>query len=182
MSGERLSADNCVLVVVDIQEKFKPAIHGWDEMLKNTVKLIKGCRILDIPIIHTEQYPRGLGKTVEEVREALDYNPIEKTCFSCAGSDEFMSSLGKTGRTHVILAGIETHVCLFNTAIDLLDAGYTVYFCVDAVSSRKKIDKKIAVKRVHKEGAILTTVEMLLFQLLKDAGHEKFREISGIVK
>lgn len=180
--SERLSADNSVLVVVDVQERFRDVINEWEETVENVVKVVEGCRVLGVPILHTEQYPKGLGKTVNELRQALDGEPVEKVHFSCMGDPGFRQKIGSFGKKHVILCGIEAHVCVLQTALDLMDDGHVVHVVVDAVSSRKESDKKTAVRRMLNEGAAPETVEMVLFQLLKKGGTEEFKKISKIVK
>jgi len=177
-----LSADESALVVVDVQEKFRPAIDGWDGMVAEVVKLIKGCKILGVPVIATEQYPKGLGRTVSEVREVLDCPPVEKTSFSCFGDALFRDRIALTGRRQLLLCGIEAHVCVLNTALDALSGGYEVHYVVDATSSRKRGDKDVAVERVKQSGAYLATTEMALFQLLKGSKAGGFKEISVLVK
>jgi len=150
-----------VLVVVDLQEKFKPHIFEWDRVLENTVKAIKGFRVLNLPIVFTEQYPKGLGETVSEIREAAgEFDPIEKTCFDCAGSSEFLEKLKATGAKDVVLCGIEAHVCVLQTALSLLKEGYRVHLLVDAVSSRKQIDCETVLKKMLFSGVQPATVEM----------------------
>ncbi|MFH1056172.1 MAG: hydrolase [Candidatus Altiarchaeota archaeon] len=178
----KLKEEDSVLIVIDVQEKFKLVIHGWDGTLVNIVKLVRGCQILDIPVIVTEQYPKGLGRTVQEIRDALDFNPVEKMSFSCFGEEGFKRKLEGFGRKTLVLCGVEAHVCLLNTTLDALEKGYKVHYVVDAVSSRNPTDKEIAVKRVIHAGAYPTSTEMILFQLLEKAGTEEFKEISKIVK
>jgi len=177
-----MKPSNFCLVVVDVQEKFRSVIHEWDKTLENIVKLIRGAQVLGVPTVVTEQYPKGLGKTVKEISDVLEFTPVEKTCFSCAKDDGFMEALDATGCENVILCGIESHVCVLQTALDLMKGGYDVHYVVDAVSSRNKSDKKIAVRRVVQEGALASSVEMILFQLLEKAGTDEFKKISEIVK
>jgi len=177
-----LNRVDSVLIVIDVQEKFKPAISRWDETVANISKLIRGCKTLGVPIIATEQYPKGLGRTVPEIIELLESQPIEKITFSCFGEQKFKQKLEALNRRQLIICGIEAHVCALNTALDARAGGYEVHYVVDAISSRKQSDKDIAVERVKQSGTYLAATEMVLFQLLKDAGNEKFKEISRIVK
>ncbi len=171
------------LVVIDVQEKFEPSIHEFDKMVGNITKLIRGMRLLEVPILVTEQYPEGLGRTVEDVACALgDFTPISKLSFSCMESVGFKTLFERLAKKEVVLCGIEAHVCLFNTAKDLLDQGYTVHFAADATSSRKPYDKEIALRRVESEGAKLTTAEMILFELMHKAGTDKFKKMLEIVR
>jgi nicotinamidase-related amidase len=179
---DKVSSDNSFLVVVDIQERFRPVICGWDETVGNVVKLVRGMQVLELPVVVTEQYPKGLGNTVKEITDVLDVAPIEKITLSCFGSDAFREKIKAFGRKNLILCGIEAHICLLNTTLDALDAGYGVHYVVDAVSSRKKSDKDIAVQRVIQAGACPVSTEMILFQILQKAGTEKFKRVQEIIK
>lgn len=171
------------LVVVDVQEKFAPAIFEWERIIENTVKVIRGFRTLNLPIIATEQYPKGLGRTVPEVAAALgDCKPIEKTSFDCFGEKKFVDALKATGAKDVILCGIESHVCVLQTALSAQKAGYRVHLLADAVSSRKKLDYKTALKRMIRADILPSTVEMILFSLIKNKEDPAFKEIRGILK
>lgn len=170
------------MVVVDVQERFRPVVHEWDWMLENIVRLIRGCRVLDVPVVVTEQYPKGLGGTVSEIKGVLGFTPVVKNAFSCFGEPSFNDTLKELGRKNIVLCGIEAHVCVFNTALDALEDGYNVHLAADAVSSRKKSDRRTAVRRMTQEGVRLASVEMLLFQMLKEAGSEEFKKIQEIVK
>jgi nicotinamidase-related amidase len=179
----RILLENTAAVVVDIQEKFTDIIYKFDDILKSSQILLAGLNVLNVPIIVTEQYPKGLGVTIPEIKEYLaEYKPIEKLEFSCCGSDEFCSALKETGRKNVIVFGIETHVCVLQTVIDLIEMGYQPVVVEDCVSSRKKSDRKIALNRMRQEGAILTSYESLLFELSRVAGSDTFKEISKLVK
>jgi nicotinamidase-related amidase len=167
---------NTALVVIDIQERFIPTIAEIDELIKNTEKLVKACKILNIPIISTEQYPKGLGKTVIK---GLD-NPIEKITFDCFLEDKFCKEVKKF--KNLIITGIESHVCVLQTIIGGIKKGFKMHLVVDAISSRKLSDKAIAVERAKQEGALLATTEMIIFQLLEKAGTPEFKQISEIVK
>jgi nicotinamidase-related amidase len=176
----KLKREDAALVVIDMQEKFKPHIFEWENILSNIIKLIKGASVFNMPAIATEQYPEGLGKTVDDIDDVFNLISIEKTCFSCWKSEEFKNKI--SGKINIILCGIEAHVCILQTALDLLSEGYNVYLVVDAVSSRKKSDKEVAVMRAVQAGAIPSTTEMLLFELLEDSKSENFKEIQKIVK
>lgn len=179
----RLNREDAVLVLVDFQERLMPAMKGNEELEATIVKLVKGCQILDVPILITQQYTKGLGPTVEPIREALgSFDPIEKTIFSAMGELAFLSALEQTGRKTVILAGIEAHVCVLQTALDLLDQEYQVFLVMDGVASRSNSDKKYAQRRITEAGAIGTTYESVLFELLKGAKEPGFKEISNLVK
>lgn len=173
--------EKCVLVVVDVQEKLAPHISGIDEILKNSRKLIKACRIFGLPVIVTEQ--KKLGNTVEEIREVLgEFKPVEKMTFSCAREGKFVEELEKTGRRVCILMGIEAHICIAQTAMDLIEMGYDVQVVVDAIGSRNELDKEIAVQKMIVAGAIPTTTEMVMYELLKSAEAKEFKDILKLVK
>ncbi|MEA2037884.1 MAG: hydrolase [Nanoarchaeota archaeon] len=178
-----LRKDNSILLVIDIQEKFRPVIHSWDKLIDNMGKLINSLQILKIPLLLTEQYPKGLGKTCSEITEILsEYKPIEKKEFSCLKNKEFLSQLKKLNKNNIIICGIEAHVCVVNTLLEAISQGFNVHLVVDAISSRKKADLNVAIGRSKQAGAFLTTVEMAIFQLMGSSGAEEFRKISKIVK
>lgn len=175
--------DRCVAVLIDIQERLFPHIAGHEELQRILVKLIKGLHILDVPCVVTQQYTRGLGTTIAPVAHALgEFSPLEKLTFSCCGDPDFLSVLGTVGRNCVIVAGIEAHVCVLQTVLDLLDRGYQPVVVEDAVSSRKLNDKHVAVERMRGAGAVITTCESILFELCRVSGTEKFKAISQLVK
>jgi len=172
------------LVVIDIQEKFGPAVAGFDAVAAAAARLIAGCRMLAVPVIATEQYPRGLGPTVAQVREALgiDVPIIEKTSFSCAGAPGFTDRLNQSGANTVVVCGVETHVCVNQTVQDLLRSGFGVHVARDAVGSRTTIDHETALEKMRQAGAVITTVETCLFELVGDAKHPKFKDVQRLVK
>ncbi len=178
-----LNRDEALLLVVDVQERLLPHIHDGDQALERIVKLVRGVKALGVPALVTEQYPKGLGSTVGPLRVLFDpFEPIEKIAFSCMGEGEVRRRLSESGRRQVLLCGIEAHVCVYQTARDLLDAGYGVHLVVDSVSSRSQRDRKVAIRAVERAGALLTTTEMSLFEMLGEAGSDDFRAISRIVK
>jgi nicotinamidase-related amidase len=178
-----LDADRAVLVVVDIQERLVKAMKHPEKVYGNTRHLIEAAKLLNIPTLVTEQYPKGLGHTVDEVKSALaEYAPIEKMDFSCCGEAAFMQAIKATGRTQAILCGMETHVCVLQTALGLLDAGYIVHFVADAICSRKKDDFLVGVNMARDAGAAITGTESALFMLLKRAGSDAFKAISKRIK
>jgi nicotinamidase-related amidase len=182
----RLDRNDAVLVVIDVQERLMPVIHERFDVERNVERLIRGAHILGVPAIVTEQYVKGLGPTVEPLRAALEetggYRPIEKNCFSAHGCDPFAAQLAALDRRQVLLAGVETHVCVYQTAQDLLGAGRQVWIAADAVSSRTARNRDIALQRLVSEGAKLSSTEMALFELLGVAGTEEFRAVSKLVK
>ena len=178
-----LSRDNALLLVIDIQERLYPAMDERDALSQNTFNLVEGIKAMGIPIIVTEQYTKGLGKTIPEVADSLSgYTPIEKLTFSCYGNEEFRNKLIQSRRRQIIISGIETHICVCQTALDLLNDGYDCYIVSDAVSSRTLHNKGIGIARMHDAGAWIVNTEMVLFELLKVAGSDEFRIISKLVK
>lgn len=178
-----LSTNNTVLVAIDFQERLFPVMHEKEQLLENTLKLIRGMQALDIPVLLTEQYPKGLGSTLPQIAELLpDTQPIEKTCFSCCDNDEFRRTLESLGRRQVLVCGIEAHICVYQTAMALLRDGYDVQVVVDCVSSRKPDNKLTCLFRMGADGICPTTMEMALFELLKVAKGDAFKQISSIVK
>ena len=177
------NVDEAVLVVVDVQEKLTNVMHEKENLHQEFVKLIKGVKVLEVPIILTEQNPKGLGLTISEIKTLLpDLEPIYKMSFSCLGEEEFPKRLKDLGRRQIILTGIETHVCVYQTAMDLIDAGYDVQVVADCVSSRTPANKEIALDKMKRAGAEVTSTEIILFELLKTADSPKFREIASIIK
>jgi len=175
--------ENSVLVVVDVQEKLTSVMHEKERLRLELGKLIKGIKVLEVPIILTEQNPRGLGITIAEVKALLpDLEPIYKMAFSCLGEEGLPKRLKDLGRKQIILTGIETHVCVYQTAMDLIDAGYDVQVVSDCVSSRTPENKKLALKKMREAGIVITSTEIILFELLKTADSPKFREIASIIK
>src|SRR5687767_5411202 len=180
----KLHRANTVLVVIDVQEKLMPVIDGAKGVLRNIDRLIRGVHTLGIPVLLTEQYVKGLGPTVEVIREALgeSYKPIEKDCFSAQGCSAFAAQLAALARRQVVIAGVETHVCVYQTVLDLLAAGFEVTLAADAMSSRTPENKAIALQRMISEGAKLSSTEMALFELTGVSGTDEFRGISRLVK
>jgi nicotinamidase-related amidase len=174
-----LHRDRAALIVVDVQEAFRPAVGEFDAVAANAAVLVQGARALGIPVLVTEQYPRGLGETVPEVASHLDgVSPIEKTVFSAARADGF--DLG--GRDQALVCGIEAHVCVQQTAQDLLDAGVEVHVAADAVTSRTALNRRLGLEKMEGSGAVVTSTEMALFELVERAGTPEFKTIQGLVK
>jgi nicotinamidase-related amidase len=186
MKSMRLDRERAILLIIDVQERLMPVIDERATVELNIERLVRGAHVLGIPALVTEQYVKGLGPTVEPIRRALEetmgYHPIEKDCFSAHGSSDFATRLGSSGRTQVLLCGVETHVCVFQTASDLLAAGYEVSLAADAVSSRTSRNREIAIRRLTTDGVGLTSTEMALFELCKRSGTEEFRAISRLVR
>jgi nicotinamidase-related amidase len=178
-----LKVESTVLVVIDVQEKLARAMHEKEKLVAGVSRLIRGVRVFGIPVLLTEQNPDGLGKTLPEIKELLpDADPVEKISFSCAGEERFLDALKKCGRKQVLLAGIEAHVCIYQTAVDLKGRGYEVQVAADAISSRTAENLDIALDRLRTAGVEITSVESALFELLGKAEGEKFKEIVRIVK
>ena len=179
----RILKENTAALIIDIQERLFPYIYQHDDIAKNTGILIEGLRALKVPITVTQQYTKGLGPTIEPVHISLGtYNPIEKMAFSCCDDEGFMKELKNIGKTNVIIAGIEAHVCVLQTTIDLIEAGFIPVVIEDCISSRTLNNKTIAVERMRKEGAIISTYESILFELLRFSGTDTFKQISKLVK
>ena len=179
----KLARDRAALVVVDVQEAFRPAVLDFERVAENAAKLVHGARVLGIPVIVTEQYPKGLGTTVPELADELDgITPIEKVCFSAGDSDRFNEQLAESGRDQVLLCGIESHVCVNQTADDLLGRGLEVHVARDAVSSRTEENRELGLHKMERAGAVVTSVETALFELLGAAGTPEFKEIQSLVK
>lgn len=171
------------LLIIDIQEKINAVMKYREVVIDNTTKLIQGCNILNVPIFITEQYRKGLGPTEAPILEILNQPDIvEKMTFSCCAASPLMEQLRQKEIKQLVVCGIETHVCVQQTALDLLAEDFQVYLVRDAVSSRKKIDHKTAITRMQQAGAIITTTESVLFELLVQAGTKEFKQISQIVK
>jgi len=179
----RIKKENTIGVVVDIQSRLYPYIQDHDGLTKNNRILIQGLRILNIPIVVTQQYTKGLGDTIPEIAEVLgDYKHIEKTAFSCCYEPRFNEDLALASKMYVIVTGIEAHVCVMQTVNDLIGQGYIPVVVEDCIGSRNPNDKNMAVERMRQSGAIITTYESILFELLKYSGTDQFREISILLK
>jgi len=178
-----LVLENTALVVIDVQGKLAELMHEKEALFANLTRLIKGAQILEMPIVLTEQYPKGLGRTVECLTTLMpEVQPIEKISFSCCANDEFSEKLRELQRKQILICGIETHICVYQTTMDLLAAGYEVQVVTDAVSSRSAKNTQLGLERMTSAGATLTGTEMALFELLRIAQGAKFKEISKLVK
>jgi nicotinamidase-related amidase len=178
-----LKRETSALLIIDIQERILPVILNYEDVVSNSIKLIKGFKILGSPVFYTEQYPKGLGPTAELLMKELAGNDaVQKLSFSCSGAGNLFNDLKGKGISQVVAAGVESHVCVQQTVLDLLENGFQVNLCADAVSSRKKIDYETALDRMRNAGAEVTTTESVLFELLNVCGTDEFRQISKIVK
>ena len=185
MARRPLEAEQCALIVVDIQEKLLPPIWERERLLRNAQLLIRLAGILKIPSLVTVQYAKGLGNTVPDIVSMLpDTPPIDKLTFSCFGSDVFCSLLKRLPgqRTTVLLCGMETHVCVMQTALGALRDGYLVHVASDAVSSRTELNWRIGLDRMRAAGAILSSTEMMIYELLRSSGAPAFRELLPYLK
>ncbi|MFP4528306.1 MAG: hydrolase [Candidatus Kapaibacterium sp.] len=180
----RINPEDTFAVMIDIQYRLFPHIYDFEQLELNSARLIEGMHILDIPIIMTEQYPKGLGPTIPSLKEMLgrEISPIVKDTFSCCGEGGFMEAVEKHDRKNVIIFGIEAHVCVLQTVTDLIEGGYQPVVIANCVSSREKLDRDFAIERMRDEGAIITTFESILFELCVTSKHEKFKQISNLVK
>jgi nicotinamidase-related amidase len=178
-----MTTENAALVLIDVQEKLLRAMHNPENLLQNLKKMVNGARLLGLPIVWTEQNPAGLGPTVPEIAELLpDHRPLSKFSFSCCGSETFMKDLKALDRKKLLTAGIEAHVCVYQTVADLINLQFDVEVVVDAVASRTPENRAIGLEKSKAAGAGLTSVETVLFELLKEARGERFKEISNLVK
>jgi nicotinamidase-related amidase len=179
VTARLLDRERTALVVVDVQEAFRPAVLDFDRTAHNVGVLVQGARTLGIPVVVTEQYPKGLGHTVPELAEHLDgVEPVEKVTFSAAAADGF--DLG--GRDQALVCGIESHVCVSQTAHDLLEEGVEVHVARDAVTSRTEENRELGLHKMEASGAVLTSVEAALFELLGRAGGDEFKTVQGLIK
>jgi len=178
VTARTLDRERAALVVIDVQEAFAKAVERFDEVAAQTAILVRGARTLGLPVLVTEQYPQGLGATVPKVREALGETPrIAKTVFSAARADGF----DLAGRDQALVCGIETHVCVNQTVHDLLAGGVAVHVAIDAVGSRTAANRELGLRKMEESGAIITSVETALFELLGAAGTEEFKTIQKLV-
>jgi nicotinamidase-related amidase len=180
-SPERFTAEHSALLVVDVQGKLLERIDRRDELLANVVRLIEAANLLGMPVLATEQYPRGLGPSVAEVA-ALVPQRAEKTVFHCCAAAPVLETLHSRGIRKVTLAGIEAHVCVAQTALELLTTNFRVQIPADAVSSRHAFDRDIALRRLELAGAVVTSTEAAIFEWTESADHPQFKAISTLIK
>lgn len=180
-----LDSANAILLVIDVQERLCAAMdpQTLQRLCANTGTLLQGAEELGVPVIYTEQYSKGLGPTLPELRQWAPAAPVvEKLTFSCCGNPDFLAQIRATGRKQVIVTGMETHVCVLQTVIGLLGEGYVVHVVQDSVMSRSPDNRQTALEAMAQAGAVPTSTESVLFQLLKVAGTESFRKLSKLVK
>lgn len=179
-----LSLKNTALIVIDVQGKLAHLMHEKETFFANVERMVKGAQVLEMPILWTEQAPDKLGETIPQIREPLldTTQPVAKICFSCCGAQGFMGQLKSLNRTQILVTGLETHICVYQTVRDLLNMRYKVQVVADAVSSRTLENKQLGLERMKEAGAMLTSTEMALFELLRVAEGPKFKAISQLVK
>ncbi len=182
-----LNREDAILIVVDVQEKLVPAIHAelYPTSLKNIRIIIEAAAALGVPILVTEQYPKGLGRTVKDVRETLsgkDHRLLEKVTFSCARDDRILAAIAAAGRRQIVIVGMETHVCVYQTSVDLTRAGYSVFVLDDAVSSRFLHNFRSGLQALRDAGCTVFSTETAVFQLLKEAATPEFRKVAPFIK
>jgi nicotinamidase-related amidase len=200
-------ADGPALIVIDMQEKLVPAMYEMHSLIHRAETLLRGCALLNVPVVFTQQYTKGLGETIAPIRgayvesamgasenvklaiedqrtprEQIRFTRVEKTSFSVMGEPAFVDALERTGRRELIICGVEAHVCVLQSAEDLHTRGYEVSVAADAISSRRRTDLDFACSRMIRKGVTVTTTEALLFGLMKGAKHPMFRQISALVK
>jgi nicotinamidase-related amidase len=178
-----LDKNDALLLVIDIQERLAVVMKEKEKVVKNTQHLIELAKMINIPVVVTEQYPKGLGRTIPELHSGIpDYKPIEKTAFDCCGEPSFLAEFKKLGKKKIIVTGMETHVCVLQTVTSLLQAGFVTHVVQDAICSRTKENWKTGIEFMRNAGAVVTCTETVLFQLLKVAGTEEFKKISQRIK
>ena len=179
------TANNCQLVVIDMQAKLLNAMDDAQrqQVVSRSGILLKAASLLDIPVLVTEQYPEGLGKTDDALAESIEGIAVyEKTCFSCLGQSAFGRTVKQSGRSQYILCGVEAHVCVLQTALDLIAQGKEVFVIEDAVCSRSAGNKQNALQRIRQAGGIISNMESVIFEWLRDARHARFKEISSLIR
>lgn len=181
MAPHRLTAAESLVLVIDVQDKLLAKMPSAAALVASVGFVLDVATFLGVPVRATEQYPKGLGPTTAEIARRLIPPVPAKTAFSCCGADGFVAELRATGRRTVVLAGMETHVCVAQTAFDLLAAGFAVVLPVDAVSSRFDLDHATALRRLERAGAVLTTAEAVAFEWVADAAHPQFKAVSKLV-
>lgn len=178
-----LTRDDTAFVAIDFQEKLMPAMSNRAKLAEQTIRLVKGMKVLDIPTIVTQQYTKGIGETDAAIAEALgDFQHVEKTTFSCMANEEFVSRIKSLNKKNIVVCGIEAHICVQQTVLQLLEQGYNVYLVADCISSRSEEDKLWAISRMGEAGAVVTTYESVLYEIMRDSKAEGFKAVSAIVK
>ncbi|MDI1242509.1 MAG: isochorismatase family protein [bacterium] len=184
MHSNSLDIDSTLLVVVDVQEAFRKAIPDFAETVSRIAIAIRGFQLLGRPVVVTEQYPKGLGRTAEELLLSLpdDTSFVEKSAFSSYAEPNFVAELEKFQAKQIVLCGVETHVCVNQTAHDLLAAGYQVHLLTDCVASRYQHDREAGLKKMFTSGVVASSMEMALFEMMRDSRQAKFRDVQALIK
>lgn len=179
----KINIKDTIFCLVDVQEKLFPHMYNKESVEQNLVTLVKGLKIHQVPFVVNEQYKKGIGETIAPLRELVTEDPhFEKTTFSCCGNSSTLDTFKQSGKKIVVVAGIETHVCVLQTCLDLLEEGFTVVLVTDCVSSRDPFNTLMAIERLVQAGVIPTTYESILFELTQDAKNTNFKAISALVK
>lgn len=180
----QLSREHSALAVIDMQEAFRPVIPDFGEVAGRIAKAVQGARLLEVPVIVTEQYPRGLKHTAEEIQPHLsgEFNVIEKMCFSSCGADSFQSQIISRNIKQVIVCGIEAHICVAQTVLALLSQGMEVHLLVDCITSRRPESKTVALARLTQAGAVQSNLEMALFEMMRTADSPQFKAVQSLIK
>jgi hypothetical protein len=179
----RILRENCSGLVIDIQEKLYPVMEGKEALLANCIKFLEGLGLLGIPTVFTQQYTRGLGPTIREIRSLYpSFTYVEKGSFSCLDEPVYADYLQLSGKSTILITGIESHVCVLQTAVDLQEKGWHPVVISDCISSRNPAEKQIAMGRFHQEGIRVSTVESVLFELTRSAAAAEFKAISKLIK
>lgn len=181
MTARRSTTADAMLLVVDVQDKLLAKIPNATAVVNSVAFLLDVARVLDVPCVATEQYPKGLGSSAAAVSDRLLQPAVPKTSFSCCGTTAVWDRIRSTGKRDLVLTGIEAHVCVAQTALDLIEAGYHVTLPVDAIASRHKLDYEVAVRRLERAGAIVSTAEAVAFEWIADAADPKFKMVSRLV-
>ena len=178
-----LLTKECLLVLIDIQEKLFPYVQDKKQLLGQITKLVRFATIMKIPIFLTEHYPQGLGPTIQEIRNILpEYNPIKKITFSAFGSEKFLQKIKDTKIKTLLICGIESHICIEQTVLDGLSLGLNIHIISDAISSRKKHDFQIGIQKMQQSGGIISTTEMAMYEILERADTPEFKDTLNLVK
>ena len=179
-----LDKNKAALIVIDVQEAFRGVIRDFDKVASRAAIAVRGFQILGLPVLVTEQYPKGLGRTADEIRAVFpdDVDVFEKTAFSSCGAAAFMERLRGLNVSQAVICGLETHVCVNQTAHDLLDQGLQVHVLLDAICSRSKVNKRAGLRKMFSSGVVPSSIEMALFELMRDAEHEQFKAIQKLIK
>jgi len=180
----KLSRASAALAVIDMQEAFRPVIPDFSEVASRIAIAVEGARLLEVPVIVTEQYPKGLKHTAEEILPSLpaEMKAIEKSCFSSCGATDFLYQLASRDIKQVIVCGIEAHICVMQTTLDLLERGFEVFLLVDCITSRKPENKEAGLARLTQAGAVLSTLEMCLFEMMASSDSPQFKAIQKLIK